>query len=81
MWLEQWYLSFEWSKGEELPDAVLADLKEDAWKQLRQAMTGGRYTMPTGSPQKPAQMVVLRAAASVINRRFILFHQRRKAGA
>ncbi|MBX2921643.1 MAG: FecR domain-containing protein [Chitinophagaceae bacterium] len=35
-WLEQWYLSFEWSKMEDLPDSVLAEFRAAAWNQLQQ---------------------------------------------
>lgn len=67
LWLEQWYLSFEWSKGEELPDAILNDLKGDAWKQLQQAMTGGTVIpMQTGSPQKSRRTWWYYSAAAII---------------
>lgn len=37
LWLEQWYLSFEWSADEDLPDGLLSKLKEDAWQSLQQS--------------------------------------------
>ncbi len=36
LWLEEWYLSFEWSSDEEVPDAVWKGLKEEVWNNLQE---------------------------------------------
>lgn len=35
LWLEQWYLSFEWSDVGELPDEITDQLEEAVWNNLR----------------------------------------------
>lgn len=37
LWLEQWYLSFEWSKVDDISNIQLQKLKEDTWNNLRQS--------------------------------------------
>lgn len=41
LWLEEWYLSFEWSKDEEVPDTVRLELKEEAWRDLQETKNRG----------------------------------------
>lgn len=37
LWLEQWYLSFEWSDVQDLPDAIMSGFRDAAWNNLRQS--------------------------------------------
>lgn len=34
-WLEQWYLSFEWGKSQELPATVIQEFKDTVWNNLQ----------------------------------------------
>lgn len=34
-WLEQWYLSFEWTKSQELPATVIQKFKDTVWNNLQ----------------------------------------------
>lgn len=47
-WLEQWYLSFEWTQQEELPQAALKEFKEEVWHNLQRTPNEG-----VASPEPP----------------------------
>lgn len=55
-WLEQWYLSFEWSDAEALPDAVMNELKAAAWNKLQQYRNEQPAIpmLPVSAPAKPS---------------------------
>lgn len=46
LWLEQWYLSFEWNKPDDLPDVELAQLKHEVWDSLQRERN---RSLPIGS--------------------------------
>lgn len=46
LWLEQWYLSFEWNKPDDLPDMELAQLKHEVWDSLQREKN---RSLPMGS--------------------------------
>ncbi|MBX3257474.1 MAG: FecR domain-containing protein [Chitinophagaceae bacterium] len=76
-WLEQWYLSFEWSDAEALPDAVMNELKAAAWNRLRQYRNEQPAIpmLPVSVPVKPSvkRWWYYIAAAAVVSVAFIGF--------
>ncbi|MGN6435242.1 MAG: FecR family protein [Agriterribacter sp.] len=81
LWLEQWYLSFEWSADEHLPDDLLSKLKEDTWKALQQSRSSTALTvMPPDQPgnTRRRNWWYYSAAAIVIVTGSLLFLQKQE---
>ena len=76
LWLEQWYLSFEWRKMEELPDSVIAEFRDAAWNQLQQH--GGKKAViqmqPLSRKKSSRRWWYYSAAASVTLIGFLFFY-------
>lgn len=76
-WLEQWYLSFEWSDAEALPDAVMTELKNAAWNKLHEYRheQPAIPMLPVAAQAKPSlkKWWYYVAAAAVVSVAFIGF--------
>jgi len=75
-WLEQWYLSFEWSRKEDLTDAIIAELKEAAWSGLQQSSNEKDIIPMQSPPRKKAGRIwwYYSAAASVALTGFLFLY-------
>lgn len=65
--LEQWYLSFEWSKHPEFPATVMRDFKDTAWNNLQATIDNQSIqTNPLGTRHKPVRRWWYYSAAASI---------------
>lgn len=65
--LEQWYLSFEWSKHPEFPATVMQDFKDTAWNNLQATIDNQSIqTNPLGTRHKPVRRWWYYSAAASI---------------
>ncbi len=76
LWLEQWYLSFEWSRKEDLPDSIIAELKQAAWSRLQQSRNEKDVIPMQAVPRKKAgrRWWYYSAAASVALAGFLFLY-------
>lgn len=55
-WLEQWYLSFEWSKHQELPATLIQELKDSVWNNLQVTIDNQSIQkIPASTGHKPVR--------------------------
>lgn len=79
LWLEEWYLSFEWSGNEDLPDEVLTGFKEEVWKNLQEANAPGTVIpiqpVPVNNKRRRRWWYYGAAAAVMLTGTLLFFRQ------
>ncbi|MBN8859161.1 MAG: FecR domain-containing protein [Sphingobacteriales bacterium] len=80
LWLEQWYLSFEWSKMDDISSIQLQKLKEDTWNNLRQSgyQSPGENTRLSGKSAFKRKWWYYGAAAALLIACFVPVWMRHK---